>query len=215
MRPCPRWARPVVPAFRIPWSWAGIALLTGALGLAYPLLLTSRLVLQGEVAVRSENEKLSSCLNENPAVERFSVRRTASARTGGGNVANEFRPFPAEPDGGVLLLSGDHCRSCDRRSRGPHPFSDANRPCCRNAAWRHRRGCRPLLLVLASCRAAFPMRCVYTARGESRRRFRRSSRSPTSQGTGSVAPYVSSHQRLAQRLRPTRLRMPDLPADLL
>ena len=36
------------PAFRIPWAWGAIALLTGALVLAYPLLLTSRLVRQGD-----------------------------------------------------------------------------------------------------------------------------------------------------------------------
>jgi membrane protein CcdC involved in cytochrome C biogenesis len=39
----------IVPAFRIPWAWAAIAFLTGAVALAYPLLLTSRLVRQGEV----------------------------------------------------------------------------------------------------------------------------------------------------------------------
>jgi membrane protein CcdC involved in cytochrome C biogenesis len=37
----------VVPAFRVPWSWAGIAFLGGAIGLAYPLMRTSRLVLEG------------------------------------------------------------------------------------------------------------------------------------------------------------------------
>src|SRR5271165_2594971 len=41
----------VVPAFRIPWTWAGMALLIGAVGLAYPLLLTSRLVRQGDVVM--------------------------------------------------------------------------------------------------------------------------------------------------------------------
>jgi membrane protein CcdC involved in cytochrome C biogenesis len=40
-----------VPAFRIPWGWAGMAFLIGAVGLAYPLLLTSRLVRQGDVIV--------------------------------------------------------------------------------------------------------------------------------------------------------------------
>ena len=39
----------VVPAFRIPWSWAGTAFVIGAVGLAYPLLLTSRLIRQGDV----------------------------------------------------------------------------------------------------------------------------------------------------------------------
>lgn len=37
----------IVPAFRVPWAWAGSALLIGAIALAYPLLLTSRLVRQG------------------------------------------------------------------------------------------------------------------------------------------------------------------------
>ncbi len=39
----------VVPAFRVPWSWAAGALSVGAIGLAYPLLVTSRLVRQGDV----------------------------------------------------------------------------------------------------------------------------------------------------------------------
>ncbi len=41
----------VVPAFRIPWSWAGLALVAGAVGLAYPLLATSRLVREGDVVM--------------------------------------------------------------------------------------------------------------------------------------------------------------------
>jgi membrane protein CcdC involved in cytochrome C biogenesis len=40
-----------VPAFRIPWTWAGLAFLIGAVGLAYPLLVTSRLVRRGEVVM--------------------------------------------------------------------------------------------------------------------------------------------------------------------
>ncbi len=36
-----------VPAFRIPWAWAGAAFLIGALALAYPLLLTTRLIRMG------------------------------------------------------------------------------------------------------------------------------------------------------------------------
>jgi membrane protein CcdC involved in cytochrome C biogenesis len=35
-------------AFRVPWSWAGMAFLAGAMVLAWPLLLTTRLELQGE-----------------------------------------------------------------------------------------------------------------------------------------------------------------------
>jgi membrane protein CcdC involved in cytochrome C biogenesis len=41
----------IVPAFRIPWIWAGSAFLVGAVGLAYPLLRTSKLVRQGEVVM--------------------------------------------------------------------------------------------------------------------------------------------------------------------
>jgi len=37
-----------VPAFRIPWSWAGLAFVIGAVALAWPLLLTTRLERQGE-----------------------------------------------------------------------------------------------------------------------------------------------------------------------
>ncbi len=33
----------IVPAFRIPWAWAGLAFALGALVLAWPLLLTTRL----------------------------------------------------------------------------------------------------------------------------------------------------------------------------
>lgn len=39
----------VMPAFRVPWTWAIIAFLIGAIALAYPLLLTSSLQRTGEV----------------------------------------------------------------------------------------------------------------------------------------------------------------------
>jgi membrane protein CcdC involved in cytochrome C biogenesis len=38
----------VAPAFRVPWVWAAVAFLAGAILLAYPLLATSRLERQGE-----------------------------------------------------------------------------------------------------------------------------------------------------------------------
>ncbi|HVJ05964.1 MAG TPA: cytochrome c biogenesis protein CcdC [Candidatus Saccharimonadales bacterium] len=41
----------VVPAFRVPWSWAGMAFLGGAIGLAYPLLRTSRLIREGNAVM--------------------------------------------------------------------------------------------------------------------------------------------------------------------
>ncbi len=39
----------IVPAFRIPWSWALGAFFIGAIVLAYPLLRTSKLVREGDV----------------------------------------------------------------------------------------------------------------------------------------------------------------------
>lgn len=38
----------VLPGFRIPWAWAGLTFLIGALALAWPLLLTTRLERQGD-----------------------------------------------------------------------------------------------------------------------------------------------------------------------
>jgi membrane protein CcdC involved in cytochrome C biogenesis len=38
----------VVPGFRMPWAWGALAFLIGAIGLAYPLLVTSRLERDGE-----------------------------------------------------------------------------------------------------------------------------------------------------------------------
>lgn len=40
-----------VPAFRVPWAWAAGAFALGALVLAYPLVRTSRLALQGEAVM--------------------------------------------------------------------------------------------------------------------------------------------------------------------
>jgi membrane protein CcdC involved in cytochrome C biogenesis len=41
----------VVPGFRIPWTWAGLAFLIGAVALAWPLLLTTRLERQGDAVM--------------------------------------------------------------------------------------------------------------------------------------------------------------------
>jgi membrane protein CcdC involved in cytochrome C biogenesis len=41
----------LVPAFRIPWTWALGAFLAGAVVLAYPLLRTSKLVREGDVVL--------------------------------------------------------------------------------------------------------------------------------------------------------------------
>jgi membrane protein CcdC involved in cytochrome C biogenesis len=40
-----------VPAFRIPWAWAGLAFVIGALALAWPLLLTTRLERRGDTVM--------------------------------------------------------------------------------------------------------------------------------------------------------------------
>ena len=40
-----------MPAFRVPWTWGALAFATGAAALAYPLLLTSRLVRQGDAVM--------------------------------------------------------------------------------------------------------------------------------------------------------------------
>jgi membrane protein CcdC involved in cytochrome C biogenesis len=37
-----------IPAFRIPLAWAGLAFLIGAIALAYPLVLTTRLIREGD-----------------------------------------------------------------------------------------------------------------------------------------------------------------------
>ena len=41
----------IVPAFRVPWTWALGAFLIGAIALAYPLLRTSRLIREGDVVM--------------------------------------------------------------------------------------------------------------------------------------------------------------------
>jgi membrane protein CcdC involved in cytochrome C biogenesis len=41
----------VMPAFRVPWTWAISAFLIGAIALAYPLLRTSRLHREGDVVM--------------------------------------------------------------------------------------------------------------------------------------------------------------------
>jgi membrane protein CcdC involved in cytochrome C biogenesis len=52
----------LVPAFRVPWTWAAIAFLTGAVALAYPLLLTSRLIRQGDVVMMQRSNAFFSVI---------------------------------------------------------------------------------------------------------------------------------------------------------
>lgn len=41
----------VMPAFRVPWAWAALAFAIGAVALAWPLLLTTRLERQGDAVM--------------------------------------------------------------------------------------------------------------------------------------------------------------------
>src|ERR1017187_10468500 len=62
-----------VPAFRIPWAWAGLAFLIGAVALAWPLLLTTRLDREGDaVMMRRSSAFLAVILVL--AVIRFAAR---------------------------------------------------------------------------------------------------------------------------------------------
>lgn len=50
----------LVPAFRVPWMWAIAAFLIGAVVLAYPLLLTSRLEFDGEAIMMKRSSAFFS-----------------------------------------------------------------------------------------------------------------------------------------------------------
>jgi len=51
-----------VPAFRIPCAWAGAAFLIGAIALAYPLLLTTRLIRQGDAIMMKRSSAFLAVL---------------------------------------------------------------------------------------------------------------------------------------------------------
>jgi membrane protein CcdC involved in cytochrome C biogenesis len=52
----------VVPAFRIPWAWAGLAFAIGAVALAWPLLLTTRLERQGDAIMMKRSSAFLAVL---------------------------------------------------------------------------------------------------------------------------------------------------------
>ena len=60
-----------VPAFRIPWAWAGLAFLIGAVALAYPLLLTTRLVRQGDAVMMKRSSAFLAVILVLAAVRFF------------------------------------------------------------------------------------------------------------------------------------------------
>ena len=57
-----------IPAFRIPWAWASMAFLIGAVALAWPLLLTTRLIKQGDVVMMKRS---SAFLADSPLARLF------------------------------------------------------------------------------------------------------------------------------------------------
>jgi membrane protein CcdC involved in cytochrome C biogenesis len=60
-----------VPAFRIPWLWAAAAFLAGAIALAYPLLLTTRLVRQGSAVMMQRSNAFLAVILVLAAVRFF------------------------------------------------------------------------------------------------------------------------------------------------
>jgi membrane protein CcdC involved in cytochrome C biogenesis len=63
----------LVPAFRIPWAWAGAAFLIGLCALAWPLLLTTRLIRQGDAIMMKRSSAFLAVLFTLAAV-RFLAR---------------------------------------------------------------------------------------------------------------------------------------------
>lgn len=63
----------VVPAFRVPWVWAAIALALGAIALAYPLLRTSRLTRQGDLVIMQRSRAFFAVIVALAAI-RFAAR---------------------------------------------------------------------------------------------------------------------------------------------
>ncbi len=62
-----------VPAFRIPWAWAGLAFAIGAVALAWPLLLTTRLERQGDAVMMKRSSAFLAVILV-LAVIRFAAR---------------------------------------------------------------------------------------------------------------------------------------------
>ena len=60
-----------VPAFRIPWAWAGLAFLIGAVALAWPLLLTTRLIRQGDAVMMKRSSAFLAVILALAAIRFF------------------------------------------------------------------------------------------------------------------------------------------------
>ena len=61
----------VDPAFRVPWTWAAIAFLIGAVALAWPLLLTTRLERQGDAVMMQRSSAFLAVILVLAAIRLF------------------------------------------------------------------------------------------------------------------------------------------------
>src|SRR5215475_3320515 len=61
----------LVPAFRVPWTWALGAFLIGAVALAYPLLRTSKLVPEGDVILMQRSNAFFAVILALAAIRLF------------------------------------------------------------------------------------------------------------------------------------------------
>ena len=73
-------------AFRIPWQWAGSALLLGAVVLAYPLIRTTRLERRGEDVILHRSKALFAVILGLAAI-RFAARGYLDSILTGGQTA--------------------------------------------------------------------------------------------------------------------------------
>jgi membrane protein CcdC involved in cytochrome C biogenesis len=61
----------LVPAFRIPWTWAGAAFFIGAVALAWPLLLTTRLIRVGDAVMMKRSSAFLAVIFALAAIRFF------------------------------------------------------------------------------------------------------------------------------------------------
>ena len=64
----------IVPAFRVPWTWALAAFLIGMVALAYPLLITSRLVRAGNTIMMKRSNAFFLVVIALAAIRYFRAR---------------------------------------------------------------------------------------------------------------------------------------------
>ena len=89
-----------VPGFRVPWMWAVPAFLIGAVALAYPLLLTSRLVRQGDVVMMERSNAFFAVILGLAAI-RLLARGYFDTNTG------DHQHFFLEDEGTLIDIPGE------------------------------------------------------------------------------------------------------------